>query len=222
MINPRLWKDVSRLELKEFEGINKNELSMIEVAHAILENKGDVMDFTDLTNQIQTYLEKSDSEIRESLAQFYTELNIDGSFISLGENRWGLRSWYAIDSVDEEVSHVDDDEDEAPRRKKRKRVNAFITDDEDAIDYNDDDPEDTDLEDDDDDDEDLFDDDEDDDDEEIAAYDSDLKEIGASDNDDDEEEIPGNIEEDLTILDDDDDDDFDDEDEYDDDDNEKN
>lgn len=195
---------------------------MIEVAHAILENKGDVMDFTDLTNQIQTYLEKSDSEIRESLAQFYTELNIDGSFISLGENRWGLRSWYAIDSVDEEVSHVDDDEDEAPRRKKCKRVNAFITDDEDAIDYNDDDPEDTDLEDDDDDDEDLFDDDEDDDDEEIAAYDSDLKEIGASDNDDDEEEIPGNIEEDLTILDDDDDDDFDDEDEYDDDDNEKN
>ncbi len=206
---------MSRLELKEFEGMNKNELSMIEVAHAILENKGDVMDFTDLTNQIQTYLAKSDSDIRESLAQFYTELNIDGSFISLGENRWGLRSWYAIDSVDEEVSHVDEDEDETPRRRKRKKVNAFITDDEDAIDYNDDDPEDSDLDEDDSDDDDLFDDD-DDDDEEIAAYDSDLKEIGADDSDD-EEELPGNIEEDLTILDDDDEDDeedFEDEVEY--------
>lgn len=154
---------------------------MIEVAHAILEQRGDVMDFSDLANQIQNYLGKSDSEIRDSLAQFYTDLNIDGSFISLGDNRWGLRSWYAIDSIDEEVNHGMDEEDEdTPRRRKRKKVNAFINDDEDAIDYNDDDPEDTDLTEEDDDD--LFDD------------------------DDDEEDLPGNIEEDLSIIDEDDDD----------------
>lgn len=206
------------MEITVFEGMNKNELSMIEVAHAILEQNGDVMEFTDITNEIQNYLGKSDAEIRDSLSQFYTDLNIDGSFISLGDNRWGLRSWYAIDSVDEEVNHgLEDDDEEMPRRKKRKKVNAFITDDEDAIDYNDDDPEDTDLTDDEDDD-DLFD-DEDDEDEEIAAYDSDLKEIGAdADNMDDEEEFPESIEEDLGVIDDDDvdmddeddDDDFDD------------
>lgn len=189
------------MELSVFEGMNKNELSMIEVAHAILEQREDVMDFTDLVNQIQVFLEKSDLEIRESLAQFYTDLNIDGSFISLGENRWGLRSWYAIDSIDEELNHGLDDEDEENQpRRKRKKVNAFINDDEDAIDYNDDDPEDTDLSDDDDEDEDdLFDDE--DEDEEIAEYDSDLKEIGA--NEDDEEDLPSGIEEDLTIIDDD-------------------
>jgi DNA-directed RNA polymerase subunit delta len=201
---------VSRLEINVFEGVNKNELSMIEVAHAILEQRGDVMDFSDLVNQIQNYLETSDSEIRDSLAQFYTDLNIDGSFISLGDNRWGLRSWYAIDSIDEEVNHgIDDEDEDTPRRRKRKKVNAFISDDEDAIDYNDDDPEDTDLSDDDEDD--LFDDD-DDEDEEISAYNSDLQEIGADNNDDDEEELPGNIEEDLTIIDDD-EDEFDDEEE---------
>ncbi|MBO0450338.1 DNA-directed RNA polymerase subunit delta [Enterococcus sp. MJM12] len=202
------------MEITVFEGANKNELSMIEVAHAILEQRGDVMDFSDLVNQIQTYLGKSDSEIRDSLAQFYTDLNIDGSFISLGENRWGLRSWYAIDSIDEELSHgLDEDEEDTPRKRKRKKVNAFINDDEDAIDYNDDDPEDADPEDEDD--KELYDDDDDDDDEEISAYNSDLQEIGADDNSDDEEEVPGNIEEDLTIIDDDDDDldDFDDEDE---------
>ncbi|OUZ19512.1 DNA-directed RNA polymerase subunit delta [Enterococcus cecorum] len=188
------------MELSVFEGMNKNELSMIEVAHAILEQREDVMDFTDLVNQIQVFLDKSDLEIRESLAQFYTDLNIDGSFISLGENRWGLRSWYAIDSIDEELNHGFDDEDEENQpRRKRKKVNAFINDDEDAIDYNDDDPEDTDLSDDDDDEDDLFDDE--DEDEEIAEYDSDLKEIGA--NEDDEEELPSGIEEDLTIIDDD-------------------
>lgn len=192
------------MEISVFEGANKNELSMIEVAHAILEQRGDVMDFSDLANEIQTYLGKSDSDIRDSLAQFYTDLNIDGSFISLGDNRWGLRSWYAIDSIDEEVNHgIDEEDEDAPRRRKRKKVNAFINDDEDAIDYNDDDPEDTDLSDEDDDD--LFE-DEDDDDEEIAAYNSDLQEIGA-DTGDDEEEIPGNIEEDLSIIEDDDEED---------------
>ncbi|HFM6934293.1 TPA: DNA-directed RNA polymerase subunit delta [Enterococcus faecium] len=182
------------MEISVFEGANKSELSMIEVAHAILEQRGDVMDFSDLANQIQNYLGKSDSEIRDSLAQFYTDLNIDGSFISLGDNRWGLRSWYAIDSIDEEVNHGMDEEDEdTPRRRKRKKVNAFINDDEDAIDYNDDDPEDTDLTEEDDDD--LFDDDDDED-----------EEIGADDPTDDEEDLPGNIEEDLSIIDEDDDD----------------
>lgn len=198
------------MELNVFDGMNRNELSMIEVAHAILEQREDVMDFTDLVNQIQVFLDKSDVEIRESLAQFYTDLNIDGSFISLGENRWGLRSWYAIDSIDEELNHGLDDEDEENQpRRKRKKVNAFINDDEDAIDYNDDDPEDADLTDDDDDD-DLFD-DEDDEDEEIAEYDSDLKEIGATD--DEDEDIPSGIEDDLTIIDDEDDEDLYDEDE---------
>ena len=88
------------MELKAFEGINKDELSMIEVAHAILEQREDVMEFSDLVNQIQNYLGKTDRDIREDLSQFYTDLNLDGSFISLGENRWGLRSWYPFESID--------------------------------------------------------------------------------------------------------------------------
>ncbi len=184
---------------------------MIEVAHAILEQRGDVMDFSDLVNDIQNYLETSDSEIRDSLAQFYTDLNIDGSFISLGDNRWGLRSWYPIDSINEEVTHGldDDDEEETICRRKRKKVNAFImdTDDDDAIDYNDDDPEDSEL---DENDNALFDDDEEDG--EIKAYNSDLQEIGADA--DEEDELP-EIEENLSIIDDEEiDPEFDENDEY--------
>ncbi|OJG44341.1 DNA-directed RNA polymerase subunit delta [Enterococcus hermanniensis] len=203
---------MSYLKLSIFDGLNKDELSMIEVAHAILEERADVMDFSDLVNQIQNYLGKSDSEIRDALAQFYTDLNIDGSFISLGDNRWGLRSWYAIDSIDEEVNHgLEDEEEDKPRRKKRKKVNAFINGDDDAIDYNDDDPEDADLLADDDDDD--IDDDDDDDDDEIAAYNTDLHEIGADTNEDDEEVVPGGIEDDLSVIDDDDEFDDDEEDE---------
>lgn len=199
------------MEIKAFEGINKDELSMLEVAYAILEQHGDVMEFSDLVNQIQNYLGKADSDIRERLPQFYTDLNLDGSFISLGENRWGLRSWYPIDSIDEEVSHIGDDEDEdKPRRKKRKKVNAFLDmDDENAIDYNDDDPEDADLVDDDEDD--YIDDEEEEEEEEIAEYNKDLSEIGADDID--EEDVPEGVEDELTIVDEDDLDYVDDEDE---------
>ncbi|HFH6721995.1 TPA: DNA-directed RNA polymerase subunit delta [Streptococcus agalactiae] len=134
------------MELEVFAGQEKSELSMIEVARAILEQRGrdNEMYFSDLVNDIQTYLGKYDSAIRESLPFFYSDLNTDGSFIPLGENKWGLRSWYAIDEIDEEIITLEEDEDGAPKRKK-KRVNAFMDGDEDAIDYNDDDPEDEDF-----------------------------------------------------------------------------
>lgn len=131
------------MELDVFAGQEKSELSMIEVARAILELRGrdKEMYFSDLVNEIQTYLGKSDLEIREALPYFYSDLNTDGSFIPLGENKWGLRSWYAIDEIDEEIITLEEDDEGAPKRKK-KRVNAFMDGDEDAIDYNDDDPED--------------------------------------------------------------------------------
>lgn len=133
------------MELNVFAGQEKNELSMIEVARAILEERGrdNEMYFNDLVNEIQNYLEKSNSEIRAALPIFYSDLNVDGSFIPLGENKWGLRSWYAIDEIDEEVITLEEDDEDAPKRKK-KRVNAFMDGDEDAIDYGNDDPEDED------------------------------------------------------------------------------
>ena len=134
------------LELEVFARQEKSELSMIEVARAILETRGrnHEMYFNDLVNEIQNYLEKSNSDIREALPLFYTELNVDGSFIPLGDNKWGLRSWYAIDEVDEEIITLEEDDEETPKKRKKKRVNAFMDGDEDAIDYNDDDPEDED------------------------------------------------------------------------------
>ncbi|MTB63714.1 DNA-directed RNA polymerase subunit delta [Streptococcus sp. zg-86] len=133
------------MELTVFAGQEKSELSMIEVARAILEERGrdNEMYFNDLVNEVQNYLGKSNSDIRATLPIFYSDLNVDGSFIPLGENKWGLRSWYAIDEIDEEVITLEEDDEDAPKRKK-KRVNAFMDGDEDAIDYGNDDPEDED------------------------------------------------------------------------------
>ncbi len=126
---------------------------MVEVAHAILAHHGEAMAFVDLTNEIQQYLGKSDEEIRERLAQFYTDLNVDGSFISLGDNTWGLRAWYPFESIDEATVGETEDEEDRPKKKRRK-VNAFLADsddDDDVIDYDNDDSENDDFSDDDDD-----------------------------------------------------------------------
>jgi DNA-directed RNA polymerase subunit delta len=198
------------LELDVFKGQKKNELSMIEVAHAILEQKGDVLPFADLVNAIQNYLGESDAEVRARLSQFYTDLNVDGSFISLGENVWGLRSWYPYDSVDEEVNHPEDEEDQ-PKRKRRKKVNAFladVADDDDVIDYNDDDPEDDDNDDSDLADESNYDDDDTEDGEAVVGnadkYATDLGDD--ADDADDDADLPDGMEGELSEFDADDDD----------------
>lgn len=193
------------VELELFEGIDRSELSLIEVAYAILQQQGEVMAFADLVNAIQKYLNKEDQEIREKLPQFYTDLNIDGSFISLGDNYWGLRAWYPIDAIDEEISSMAedfDDEDAPPRKTQQNKINAFIDYADDEIDYNHDDPEDTvmDTEEDDD----LF---EENSNKEISAYNSDLSEIEVDSDLDD-------VDERLTIVDESEiDEDFDEEDE---------
>lgn len=180
------------VKLTELDGINKNELSMIEVAHEILETTGEVLDFDDLLLRVQEYLGLSKKELDSKMTRFYTNLNVDGSFISLGDNRWGLRAWYPIDSIDEEILSTIDEDEVQVRRKKRKKLNAFATsEDDDVIDYNDDDPEDTFAA---------------DEDEEEVEVDEEV-EVEADDLDgeldDDLDNVPESIEEDLTLIDDD-------------------
>ena len=128
------------MELKQFDGQIRSELSMVEVAYAVLGQKGEVMNFTDLLKEVIDFLDLDDQSVEKNMLQFYTNLNIDGSFISLGDNLWGLRAWYPIDSIDEELTHDNDDEEIKPRRRKKGKKSAFATS-EDEIDYNDDDPE---------------------------------------------------------------------------------
>lgn len=187
--------------LADFKDVDRNELSMIEVAHAILEDRGERMAFADIVNEVQKYLNKSDEEIRQRLPQFYTDMNTDGRFISMGENVWALRTWFKFEAVDEEVDHPEDDGDEASTRKHHKKVNAFLatTEGDDVIDYENDDPEDEDLSDDSDADED------DDDDNSGDDYDYD-DDYDDNEDDEDDDSLPDGIEGQLSQLDDDDED----------------
>ena len=105
---------MNKLELKQFEDKHIDEIAMIEVAKAILEQKGEVMTFADILEEVSKFLKISKKELERRIPQFYTDINVDGEFISLGENSWGLRTWYPVDSIDEVLTHENDELDIIP------------------------------------------------------------------------------------------------------------
>jgi DNA-directed RNA polymerase subunit delta len=105
------------VNLEQLSKEELKEMSFIELAFNILENRKQVIPFQQLLNEIQNLLELSDEEIRDKMVQFYTDLNIDGRFLALGENQWGLRAWYPIEQIEEETVPT-----VRVRKKKTKKV----------------------------------------------------------------------------------------------------
>ncbi|MEG9296123.1 DNA-directed RNA polymerase subunit delta [Mangrovibacillus sp. Mu-81] len=172
------------MSLKQLSKEELRQTSFIELAHEIMTDKKQAVTFQELLKEIKRLLEISESEVKSRLVQFYTDLNIDGRFIALGENRWGLREWYPVDQIEEET---------VPTMKstKKKKAKKKVEEDLDLDEFDDLDEEDLDddldyddLDDTDDDDDDLTDDD--DDDSDVDDTDDDLEDI---DVDDDEEEL---------------------------------
>lgn len=102
------------MKLRQFKGERKDEIAMIRVAKAVLIEKGEVMDFNAIVHEVADFLEINENEMDDRVVQFYTDINVDGEFISLGENSWGLRSWYPVDSINEILTHENDEEDIVP------------------------------------------------------------------------------------------------------------
>ncbi|XXM72819.1 DNA-directed RNA polymerase subunit delta [Lysinibacillus sphaericus] len=186
------------MSLKQLSKEELRQTSFIELAHEIMTDKKQAMTFQEVLNEIKSLLEISESEVKSRMVQFYTDLNIDGRFIALGENRWGLREWYPVDQIEEETVPTMKS---TKKKKAKKKVEEDLDldefedlDDEDLdedLDYDDlDDSEDEDLTDDDDDDEDIDEDlDVDDDEEELE-----IDEFDDIDDDEEDEEEEANEE----------------------------
>ncbi|WP_242697976.1 DNA-directed RNA polymerase subunit delta [Bacillus sp. SD088] len=102
------------------------EMSLIEVAFQIFEERGAAISFQELIDELGANLGLSKNEMQEKMVQFYTDLNIDGRFMTLGENRWGLREWYPIEQIDEEVVMP-------IKPKKKKKAKKVVKEEEDPL-----------------------------------------------------------------------------------------
>lgn len=74
------------------------ELPLVELAYELLRTGSEPMYFRDIMSAIQKLRGMKEDEALEVIARLYTEINVDGRFICIGQNVWGLRSWYPVDN----------------------------------------------------------------------------------------------------------------------------
>ncbi|GMA63575.1 DNA-directed RNA polymerase subunit delta [Alicyclobacillus fastidiosus] len=98
------------------------QMPLVELAYEILKAKKEPLYFRDIMQEIQELRGLSEEQFNELIARVYTEINIDGRFICIGQNVWGLNRWYPTDKVADRLSG---------KKFVRKSGDAFGDDDED-------------------------------------------------------------------------------------------
>lgn len=91
------------------------EKSMIEVAYQVLTNNNGSMPFVDLWKDVSQEMGFNQTQFEDNIAQFYTDLSLDGRFLNMSQNTWDLRSrhTYSESVMDTDSIAIDeDDEDE--------------------------------------------------------------------------------------------------------------
>src|SRR5699024_3498136 len=87
-------------------------MPMIELANLILFDEKEAIHFKEVFDKVAEIKEFHDEQKLDLIAQFYTDLNIVGRFVTTGDNLWGLKRWYPVEQIDEQVSN--------PSKRKKK------------------------------------------------------------------------------------------------------
>src|SRR5690625_6376789 len=82
------------MSLKELDQNEIDKLSLVDLAYEYLIEENKEFNFLAIFNEVAKVKGLSESAKEDKLAQFYTDLNIDGRFTALGSNNWGLTRWY--------------------------------------------------------------------------------------------------------------------------------
>lgn len=77
------------------------QLPLVELVWEILKTTKEPMYFRDIMAEIQQLRGLTQDEVNDVIARLYTEINIDGRFLCIGQNVWGLNRWYPVDKVAE-------------------------------------------------------------------------------------------------------------------------
>jgi len=110
----RKKKECITMSLKEYSKEKMMKMSLIELTKLVLLEEKKPMQFNDIFNKVTELKELSDTQKREKIGQFYTDLNVDGNLVSNGSNQWGLKRWHRPERKEENVIPT-------PRKFKRAR-----------------------------------------------------------------------------------------------------
>lgn len=98
------------------------EKSLLDYAFDVLSGKKDPVKFIDLFNEViaATGLELTDAEKKNRMSKFYTQLSLDGRFITLTDNYWDLRSRHVFEQVHLDMIDAYSDEEEEVDEEEEK------------------------------------------------------------------------------------------------------
>lgn len=98
---------------------HNEEMSMLEVAELLIQRKIKPQKFEKIAKEVCEIMGLTDEEFQSKLAQFYTDLTLSGKFVTVGEDKWDLKSrqkyevanydTYDIDFDDEEIEVITPD-----------------------------------------------------------------------------------------------------------------
>lgn len=104
--------------------------SLIGYAFDYMSKQKEQVSFADLWAYVVKEAELSDEEAANKVAQFYTNLMLDGRFVTLGENQWDLRVRHTFDKVHIDMkdvySDVEESEDVDSEDEEEKEYNEVF------------------------------------------------------------------------------------------------
>ncbi len=114
--------------------------SMLDIAYDIITTKNAPIAFQEMWDEIVKIQGLNEEDARKKISRFYTNLSLDGRFVTLGENMWDLRSHHTFDKVHIDMNDVyrdvetisDDDEEEKEYIEMLDKETGKVTTEEDA------------------------------------------------------------------------------------------
>lgn len=87
--------------------LGRDEASFVDLAYEILQETKQPFYFHDLINELAKMKSLSEEQMQALVPRIYTDINIDGRFTCVGENLWGLRKWYPLDSTEDDLLSIE-------------------------------------------------------------------------------------------------------------------
>ena len=101
------------------------EKSLLDYAYDLISKQKEAIPFDKIWEYVVSAAGLSEEEAKAKVSRFYTNLMLDGRFVTLGENLWDLRSSHTFDKVHidmkdvySDVEAIDDDEEELEEEKE--------------------------------------------------------------------------------------------------------
>ena len=103
--------------------------SLIEYAYELIAKSKGSVNFKDIWAYVKEQSGLSEEEANKKAGQFFTNMMLDGRFVTLGENEWDLRERHTFDKVHIDMRDVysdvqtsDDDLEEAEEDEEYNEV----------------------------------------------------------------------------------------------------